>query len=146
MPEHKYTVAGRWSGSRNGIVTAEGEAPAIDFSAPPEFQGEAGKWTPEHFFLAALTSCFVTTFRAICEFSKFEFKDLRVATEGSLEKAEGGFRFKRVFIRPALTVAPGADPERALRLLEKAERGCLISRSVSCEIVLDPSLQTASEV
>ncbi len=142
MAEYKYTATARWTGARRGTVASGGEAPILEFAAPPEFQGETGKWTPEHFFVAAITSCFITTFRAIAEFSKFEFHALEVSAEGVLEKVEGGFRFTRVFVRPILTLRKDVDSERGLRLLEKAERACLISRSINAVIELEPKIQT----
>lgn len=143
MPEYRYATTARWTGARSGEVVAEPYMLYIDFSAPPEFQGEAGKWTPEHLLMAAVTSCYVTTFRAIAEFSRFEYDSLEVAAEGVLEKAEGGFRFTRLTVRPTLLLAAGSDEERARRLLEKAERGCLISRSINAQITLEPRVQIA---
>ncbi len=110
------------------------------FSAPPEFQGEAGTWTPEHFFAAAMASCFVTTFKAIAEFSKFDFLSLQVEVEAILEKEPGGYSITKVVIQPLLHIAEPSEKERALRLLEKAERACLISRSVKSQIELEPEV------
>jgi peroxiredoxin-like protein len=129
--------------ARNGEVAGVPEIPSVTFSAPPEFKGKALTWTPEHFFTAALATCFITTFDAIAEFSKFGFEGLKVSAEGLLEKAEGGYRFTEVHVRPQLTIHGEADRERALRLLEKAERACLISRSVSAKIVLQPEIVVA---
>ena len=140
MPDHRYYSNAKWTDGRKGTVSAEGIAAAIPFSAPPEFMGEAGTWTPEHFFAAAVASCFVTTFKAIAEFSKFEFLSLQVEVEGTLEKEQGGYRFAKVVVRPLLEVGAGSDLERAIRLLEKAERGCLISRSLKSEIELQPEV------
>ncbi len=144
MPEYKYEASARWTGARRGIAAGVGAGAEIEFASPPEFQGEAGKWTPEHFFTAAVASCFVTTFRAIAEFSKFDFEALEAAVEGVLEKVEGGFRFTRVVVRPTLTIMREEDRERALRLLEKAERGCLISRSLNAQVSLQPTIVTSA--
>ena len=66
---YRFYVAAEWTDGRRGVTHAEADAPAIHFAAPPEFHGEAGVWTPEHFFLAALVSCYLVTFRAIAEMS-----------------------------------------------------------------------------
>ena len=86
-------------------MESEPQVPAIGFTAPPQFQGEAGFWTPEHYLLAAVAACFVTTFRAIAEISKFEPAGLEISVEGVIEKAEGGFQFTRMSLRPVLTAA-----------------------------------------
>jgi len=137
-PSYSFASSARWTGDRHGVVEGHGVEPPINFSAPPEFQGQAGVWTPEHFFTSAVATCFITTFQAIAALSKFEPHALEVSAEGQVEKAEGGFRFTRVTVRPILTITNESDRERALRLLEKAERACLISRSLQSQIVLDP--------
>ena len=114
------------------------------FSAPPEFMGEAGTWTPEHFFAAAITSCFVTTFKAIAEFSKFEFLSLQVEVEAILEKEQGEFSFTKVVVHPLLAIAAASEQERALRLLEKAERARLVSRSIKSQTELQPEVLVRS--
>jgi peroxiredoxin-like protein len=138
MPDYRYYTSAIWTEGRKGTVSAEAIAEPARFSAPPEFMGEAGTWTPEHFFAAAIASCFVTTFKAIAEFSKFEFLSLRVEVEAILEKEQGGFSFTKVVVQPLLEIAPAADRQRATRLLEKAERACLISRSAKSEIEFQP--------
>jgi organic hydroperoxide reductase OsmC/OhrA len=125
-------------------VESDVEIPAIRFSAPPEFQGEAGFWTPEHFFLAAVASCFVTTFHAIAEISRFEPGGLELTAEGTIEKGEGGLQFTRITLQPVLTVLREGDLERGARLLEKTERSCLVSRSLKSQVVMQPHVTVAA--
>lgn len=140
----KFVSSARSTGGRRGIAAGHGVEPLIPFSAPPEFQGEAGIWTPEHFFTSAIAACFISTFQAIAAYSKFEAQALEVSVEGQVEKGEGGFRFTRVTVRPMLTIQNEADRERGLRLMEKAEKACLVSRSLHSEIVLEPKVVLAS--
>lgn len=144
---YRYRAAARWLGGRRGVVEGEsfGQEP-LEFAAPPEFQGEVGRWTPEHLRVAAVTTCFITTFRAIAEFAKVEPLALEVTAEGAIEKSEGGFRFTRILLRPVLTVAQEADRDRALRLLEKTERSCLISRSLQSQLILEATVQVPATV
>jgi peroxiredoxin-like protein len=140
-PSYSFVSSARWTGDRHGIVKGHDVEPPINFSSPPEFQGEAGVWTPEHFLTAAVASCFIMTFHAIAAYSKFEARALEVSVEGLVEKGEGGFRFTRVAVRPVLTINSEADRERGLRLLEKAEKGCLVTRSLQSQMVLEPQLR-----
>ncbi len=143
--EYRYRTSARYTSGRRGVVTADQVAP-LDFASPPEFGGESGFWTPEFMLVGAAAACFVATFRAIAEFSKFEFESLQIEAEGVLTKAEGGYRFTEMFVRPVLTIVRDADRERGLRLLEKAERGCLISRSLQAQITLQPTVNVAAAV
>ena len=137
---HRYYTTAKWIEERKGIVSVEEIAEPIRFSAPPEFKGEAGTWTPEHLFTAAVAACFVTTFRAIAEFSKFEYLSLETNVEAVLEKSAGGYSFTQVIVQPTLEIHDHSDRDRALRLLEKAERACLVSRSLKSEIKLQPDV------
>ena len=143
---HLYRTNAIWTMRRRGLVSAGDVPRTINFSAPPEFQGEPGLWTPEHLLVASVATCFLTTFRAIAEISRLQVVRLEVEAEGLLEKQEGGFRFTRVVIRPALTIADAADQERAQKMLEKAERACLISRSLSSHIELQAKVEVGAPV
>jgi len=143
---HVYRSSAIWTMKRRGIVSAQEVPRTINFSSPPEFQGEPGMWTPEHLLVAAVATCFLATFRAFAENSKLHVVQLEVETEGLLEKEEGGFRFTRIVVRPRLTIADPVDQERAQRLLEKAERACLISRSLSSHVELQARVEVAAAV
>jgi organic hydroperoxide reductase OsmC/OhrA len=101
-------------------------------------------WTPEHFFVAAVASCFVTTFKAIADFSRFSFESLDVSAEGILEKVDSGYKFTQVILKPKLVVPTDAEADRGTRLLEKSERACLVSRSLSSEVKLQPEVTSAA--
>ncbi|MGH9602249.1 MAG: OsmC family protein [Terriglobales bacterium] len=146
MTVYRYRTSARWTASRKGEVGAESVFEPLVFSAPTEFGGEPNQWTPEHMFVAAVSSCFVTTFGVIAGLSKFPFAELEVTAEGVLEKEEGGYRFTQVILRPMLTLEREEDRERGLRLLEKAERSCLIARSISAQMVLEPQLHVLAPV
>lgn len=143
---YSYRLSAHWTMHKRGIVEAESIPRTINFAAPPEFGGEPGLWTPEHLLIAALSTCFVATFRAVAEASRLESGNLEVQTEGKIENLEGGFRFTKIVLRPTLTIQHEQQRERAARLLEKAERICLISRSLSCSIVLDPKIVVEAPV
>jgi len=49
-------------------------------------------------------------------------------------------------MRPVLTLARREDLEQASRLLEKAELGCLIARSLVCPVGMDPLVRAAGEM
>lgn len=143
---HEYEVIGRWAGGRGGTLESHTLSHVLEFSAPPEFQGRVGFWTPEHFLVGAVASCFISTFSAIAEFSKLEFVSLRLEAKGVLEKGEGGYRFTEIFLYPELTIARHEDRERAQRLLEKAERGCLVARSLSSKVSMMPAITVPEPV
>jgi peroxiredoxin-like protein len=143
---HEYRVNAFGAGGRNGVIHAEGVLSSISFSAPPEFLGEPGRWTPEHFLVAAVASCFVSTFSGIAEKSRFEFVSLHLDAEGMLSNEDSTWRFTEIKLRPVVTILKEEDRDRAIRLLEKAEKSCLIARSLQCKIALFPAVKIEEEL
>lgn len=143
---YSYRTTAYWILAQRGIVSANTVPQAIEFSAPQEFGGDAEMWSPETFFLAAVASCFISTFRAISEHSKFDSVALDVAVDGKIEKEQGGFRFTEVTVRPVLTVATDEDTEKGLKLLLKSEAACLVSRSLNAKVSIEPMVQVSKLV
>jgi peroxiredoxin-like protein len=143
---YEYRVKALCAGARKGVVHAQDILPAISFSAPPEFVGEAGRWTPEHFLVASVASCFVATFSGIAEKSRLEFASFELDAEGVLGKSDGSWRFKEIKLSPVVTVLKEVDRDRAVRLVEKAADSCLIARSLQCEIILRSLVRIEEEL
>ena len=142
---YTYQTDARWTGGRSGEIRAEGVEPELSFSAPPEFQGEAGKWSPEMFFVAAANGCFLTTFVAIAEFSKLELEHVAVSAEARLEKVPGeGLIFTEVVLRPVVKLVREEDRAKAQKILDKAEKSCLVARAMQCEVRVESVLEVAA--
>jgi hypothetical protein len=45
--EHKYRVVAWWTSGQTGIANSESAPNAIHFTAPPQFGGLEGRWTPK---------------------------------------------------------------------------------------------------
>ena len=144
--QYVYHLSASSTTLRSGVVAVEEVQPSITFSAPPEFQGEPGRWTPEHLFLASIAGCYISTFSGIASFSKFEFLSLDVQLDGTIEKDEGGWRFTQVNLRPRLKISLAKDREKASRLIEKAEKTCLIARSLTSRLILEPEILVEEEL
>src|SRR5215475_4017345 len=145
--EYVFNALAEWTLRRSGIIEQTGAAPeSIDFSAPPEFHGEENKWSPETLLLASVAACFISTFDAIAEYSGFAFHALSVNAEGIVARATGKLQFTHISIKPTVEIEHEADFERALKLLEKTKESCLISRSLSAEVILLPEVKTIAVV
>jgi peroxiredoxin-like protein len=143
QPPYYYDTDIEWTGERKGTISAP-NLPALTVATPPEFQGHEGLWSPEHLFVAAVNSCLMTTFLAIANLSKLEFVTFRSQAHGTLEKIEGhGFQITDIVITPHLTIARESDRERAMRILEKAEKHCLISNSIKATVRMEPDIFVA---
>jgi organic hydroperoxide reductase OsmC/OhrA len=138
---HHYPASAR--GSSTGIVTVTSPGLASFASGPPsEFGGSGMEWSPETLLSAAVADCFILTFRAIARASKLSFEDLACDVDGELDRVDGQLRFTRFVVRARLVVPAGGDEARARALLEKAERGCLVSRSLLASTSLEAEVVT----
>lgn len=135
FPHHYHVSA---SAEAEGEVTIASEGlPALASTAPPQFGGPPGHWSPETLFVASVADCFVLGFRAIARASHLDYERIECAAEGLLDRAEGRMRFTEVHLRARLELPAGGDPERGRRLLEKAERSCLVTNSLALEPTLE---------
>ena len=142
--DHAYRVAAWWTSGRTGLAKSDSAPNAIHFTAPTEFGGLEGRWTPEELLLAAVAGCYTTTLRAIAGTAQFNFTDLQVEASGVVRKAESGYSFTEIVIRPNLKIASSEERERALDLLRKAEKLCLVSRAIGTPLKFEPQLEITS--
>ena len=140
--EHTHRVVAWWNAGKAGLVKSESAPNAIHFAAPPQFGGLEGRWSPEDLLLSALAGCFTTTFRALADYSQFEYIDLEVAVKGTVGKAQSGYEFSEIVLRPTLTISDAAEQFRADALLEKAKRLCLVSRAIATPQKFEPRVRT----
>jgi peroxiredoxin-like protein len=143
LPSYSYEATIDWTGRRGGMLAAPG-LPQLEVSAPPEFSGESGKWTPEHLLVGAAASCLMATFVAIAEISHVQLHSFRMKVAAKLEKVPGeGYRFTEVRLMPEIGVAEG-EQERAEKALAKAEKSCFVTQSLRATVVVEPKLFVAT--
>lgn len=133
MNDGQYThrAVAWWTSGRTGLAKCNSAPNAIHFTAPPEFGGLEGRWTPEDLLLGAAASCFTTTFHTVARYSKLEYVDLEVEAETTVQKAESGYNFNDITIRAHLTIPSESVREQAVKILEKTRDLCLISRALA---------------
>jgi organic hydroperoxide reductase OsmC/OhrA len=133
---HLYTVHASAEPTGDVPLTGTGLPPIA--SAPPvEFDGPGDRWSPETLLCAAVADCFVLSFRAVARASKLDWTTLEARVEGKLDRVEGRSFFTEFVVHATLRVPSGTDPDRATKLMEKAEHVCLISNSLVAQRRLD---------
>jgi organic hydroperoxide reductase OsmC/OhrA len=140
---YENTVA--WTGEKKGKVSGA-NLPSLEVATPPDFGGHEGYWSPEQCFVAAVNACVMSTFVAIAQFSKLSFERYEAEATGKLDKPEGQvMQFTEITIRLRLVVTHARDLERAGRLLEKAEKQCLVSNSIKTVVHLEPQVTAVGD-
>lgn len=139
--KHEYQVDLDWKKGRIGTLSSPELDATIEVATPPQFDGSVeGIWSPEHLFVSSVSSCFMTTFVAIAEYSKLNFENLEVQATGKLSKQEGKFVVSEITLKPELTITDEKFAEKAKRIMEKAEEACLITRSIKTKINFEPKV------
>ena len=70
----------------------------------------------------------------------YETTPARIQCEGTVDRKDGATRFTDIILRPRLTIPAAGDRGRALKLLEKSEKACLVSASLLTPIRLEPEV------
>ncbi|MFA7671701.1 MAG: OsmC family protein [Sphaerochaetaceae bacterium] len=138
--EHIYETSLKWTENRKGVFSSVGMED-IEVATPIQFPGgHPNIWSPEHFYIGAAEICFMTTFLAIAEKSKLEFTAYESKAVGTLATVGKGLAFDKIKLYPKVTLKREEDTEKALKLLEKAERHCLISNSMKNEVTYEAEI------
>ena len=130
---HLYTSKAMCESSGSAITESR-ECPVLHVAEPKEFGGTGKEWSPEQMFVSTVANCLLLTFRAIANASKFEFIDIKCVAVGKLDRVEGNNRFTNIDISANLLLKSNSDKQKGLRLLNKAEKQCLIKNSISSEV------------
>ncbi|HUK26026.1 MAG TPA: OsmC family protein [Terriglobales bacterium] len=129
--QYHHRALAWWTSGQTGLTQSSSAPTAIHFTAPAEFGGLEGRWTPEDLLLSALASCFTTTFHRLAAYAKLEYLDLEVEAEGTTEKADSGYKFGGISLCARVRVPNEDAREQATTVLEKAESLCLVSRALA---------------
>jgi len=139
---HHYRVAAA-GGVEDLIELSSPGVPELPSAAPAEFGGPGDQWSPETLLAAAVADCFILSFRAIARASKFDWINLTCDVDAVLEKVEKVTQFTEFRENVVLEVPAGTDEAKAMRLLEMAERVCLVTNSLTGKTHLDATVKFA---
>jgi organic hydroperoxide reductase OsmC/OhrA len=152
---HDYKARLVWDGNLgNGTSTYAGYGrkyrvqfdgkPDLPGSADPIFRGDANVYNPEDLFVAALSSCHLLSYLALCARSKINVVAYEDDASGTMVmRPDGGGKFESVTLRPRVTIAAGGDEKRALELHDTAHDLCFIAASVSVPVRHEPQISVA---
>ena len=136
---HNY-IAKAMGEPLGAVTTDSGELEKLHIAAPKEFDGPGDKWSPEELLIASVADCLILTFRAIANASKLEWTNLTCEANGTLDRVDKINKFTEIHIKASLQINSQSDKEKALRLLEMAEKNCLITNSLTAQTHLEASI------
>ncbi len=148
---HHYTTDLRWNGDtslgyeaydRTHTIRIANKTELITTS-DPMFRGDPALHNPEDLLLAALSSCHLLTYLALCARKRITVLSYRDQASGTLAlTSDGGGHFSEVLLRPEVIVASAEmiDTARALHTL--AHKYCFIANSVNFPVRNEPVVRT----
>ena len=113
----------------------------VPASAAPAFKGDIDRVDPEEAFVAALASCHMLTFLAICARKRIVVDSYEDDAVGVMEKnANGKLWVSRVTLQPRITFAEGTSPSAAILadIHHKSHEECFIANSVKTDVSVKP--------
>ncbi|MBC7488585.1 MAG: OsmC family protein [Cytophagaceae bacterium] len=136
---YNYEVNLQWNYETKGTLSSPVLPSKIEVATPPEFpRGMEGIWSPEHLFVAAVSSCLMATFLAITSNSKNEFISLENNAIGKVEKVDGKYAVTEIRIEPKISISSSGDPDRIRHVMTMCEKTCAISNSIKTKVILSP--------
>ena len=129
-----FEVDLHWLTKHMGVLSAGDAEGTIHVATPQVFGGEGRPWTPEHLFLSAISSCFMTTYLAFAKKYKFPISNFTCEAIGQIKLVEGKYKFTQVDLFPKIFIANETLQDNARQAMEKTHKYCLISNSVDTTI------------
>lgn len=133
MAEHLFHLKADWPGGRNDVGRIDAGNLKTEVSIPPEMDGPGVGTNPDEMLLGAAATCYIITLAAIMERSKLDKVALTMESVGVVDVTNGVITYKKIIHKPHIileTDATERDYSLALKLAEKAENSCMISRAI----------------
>jgi len=131
--------------SRNHEILFKDGAEALTVSAAAAYRGDSARADPEDLLVAALSSCHMLSFLAICAKKKLAVASYEDDAEGFLETASsesnpGKLWITRVILRPYVVFAGETAPTSAEieHIHHLAHEACFIANSVKTDVRVEP--------
>ena len=144
--EHSFHAAIRWTGNRGQgnatyrgydrtwEVNTEGK-PVIQCSNDPMLGGDPTLHNPEDLLVNAVSSCHMLWYLHLAFDAGVLVTGYEDTPEGiGVSDSSGAGQFKKVILRPRITLGPGMDPVKADGVHAKIHDVCFIARSVNFPI------------
>jgi len=139
----KYKTNIKLNDRGEGIVESE-DRTSIKLSAPVEFGGMPGLWTPEDLLVASVNACLMTTFLFYTKKRGFKFESYESSAEGIIELVDMQYKFTEIKIMPKVIVKSKEDIEEAEKLLKISKKSCLVSNSLRAKVILESEIEAIS--
>src|SRR5690625_7728976 len=88
---------------------------------------------PDEMLLGAAATCYVITLAAMIERAELPLQEMSLDSEGVVDVTNGVITYKKIIHKPKVILqkdSSEADHKKLEKLVEKAEKSCMISRAL----------------
>ncbi|TFF88867.1 MAG: OsmC family peroxiredoxin [Promethearchaeota archaeon] len=114
--------------------------PELKVQLPIAYEGPQGNnnkeivYTPEHFFIMAVSGCFFTTFSVTASNSRMKYEKITIESKGYVGTSTGVKMMEKIEQVITLEIPKNVRERKALRVLEIAEKRCPLANSVKTKV------------
>jgi organic hydroperoxide reductase OsmC/OhrA len=129
-----FEVDLEWGNKNEGNLSTKDVFGFIQVTTPAQFGGKGELWSPEHLFLGAISSGFMTTCMAYANKMALDIAHFECAIIGQIEIIEGKYKFTNINLYPKLFIANEEQRTKATIALNKTHKYSLITNSINAII------------
>ncbi|MGH8112296.1 MAG: SACOL1771 family peroxiredoxin [Rhodanobacteraceae bacterium] len=139
MSEHHFHFSADWPGGRSSVGTIRCGHLATEVSIATGMGGPGVGTNPDEMLLGAAATCYLMTLAAMIERAKLPVAAMSFESDITVSVDQGAYQCKRIVHRPRITLAAGAsdaDMAQLKRLVELADRYCMVSKALRGNVEL----------
>lgn len=150
MAKHHFQLQAEWPGGRNNVGYIEAGNLQTKISVPPEMDGPGEGTNPDEMLLGAAATCYVITLAAMIERASLPLEAMSLSSEGIVDVTNGVITYKKIIHRPEVSLkeeASETDVKKTQKLVEQAEKSCMISRAIqgNVKLELEPTIYRGAD-
>lgn len=129
-----FEIQLNWLEENTGMLSAVDVPGSVKVATPASFGGQGKSWSPEHLFMGAVSSCFMTTYLAFAQKLDFRTTGFECNCIGKIEIINGRYKFTTIDLYPIIFIEDETLREKATIALSKTHKYCLITNSINAQV------------
>lgn len=146
MALHHFHLKADWPGGRDNVGYIESDKLKTKISIPKEMNGPDIGTNPDEMLLGAAATCYIISLAALIERAALPLKEMDMESEGIVEVTDGVFTYQTIIHKPRVVLnadATDKDLKQLDRLVDKAEKSCMISKAIQGNVELQMQADTS---
>jgi organic hydroperoxide reductase OsmC/OhrA len=124
-----------WLEDCKGILHAQDIDSTLVVTNQISFHDKSKKWSPEHLFIGAISSCYMSNLLLLVSRMGFQLSHFECNAIGQIEMVNGQYEFTRINLYPKIYITDDNLRKKAMEAARKTQEDCLIGHSISTPII-----------